>query len=109
MSTSKTPSLPLEGFDRGALLRHRDYIKTSTRAFPAALIRRVLAAMDERRRKRGVGAEEGRRRPEMSLAELQREIIWRIATLPPDDARAIAEFVRKLAPRSPSSPRVAIP
>lgn len=108
MSTSRTPGLPVEGFDRGALLRHRNYIKVTTRSFPAGLIRRVLAAMDERRRKRGVRAEEAGRLPEMSLAELQREITWRLATLPPDDARAIAEFVRKLAPRSPSPSRFVV-
>ncbi|HKX19583.1 MAG TPA: hypothetical protein VJT33_16400 [bacterium] len=109
MSTSRTPGPPVEGFDRGALLRHRNYIKVATRSFPAGLIRRVLAAMDERRRTRRVGPEKAGRLPEMSLAELQREIAWRLGTLPPDDARAIAEFVRELAPRSPSPSRFAVP
>lgn len=107
--SSTTSGLPVEGFDRGALLRHRDFIKATTRSFPAALIRRVLAAMDERRRKRGMSAEKTGRLPEMSLAELQREITWRLGTLPPDDARAIAELVRKLAARSPSPSRFAVP
>lgn len=109
MSTSRTPDLPAEGFDRGALLRHRSYIKATTRSFPAGLIRRVLAAMDERRRTRRVSPEKAGRLPEMSLAELQREITWRLGTLPPDDARAIAKFVRELAPCSPSRSRFPVP
>jgi hypothetical protein len=36
----------------------------------------------------------------MSLAEMQREIAWRLGTLPAEDARAIAAFVRRLVPSS---------
>lgn len=109
MSVTGTPDLPAEGFDAGALLANRDYIKTATQSFPAALIREVLRAMDERRRRRGAAPEHPRELPEMGLAELQREIAWRLGTLPPDDAQAIAEFVRELAPRAPSPSRFAVP
>ncbi|HET7263522.1 MAG TPA: hypothetical protein VFL28_02550 [bacterium] len=99
MRTSRTPDPPAEGFDAGRLLADRDYIKATTQSFPAALIRRVLRAMDERRRGRGGAAQNPRDLPEMSLAEMQREIAWRLGTLPPEDARAIARFVRELALR----------
>ncbi len=101
MRIGGTPDLPAEGFDAGRLLSDRDYIKTTTQSLPAALVRRVLRAMDERRRRRGAAAENPRELPEMSLSEMQREIAWRLGTLPPEDAQAIARFVRELALRAP--------
>ena len=101
LSTNRRPGPPVEGFDTGALLSARDYIKTTTRSFSAVQIRRVLRAMDERRRQRGPAAPNPRELPEMSPAEMQREITWRLGTLPLEDAQAIAKFVRQLALRVP--------
>jgi hypothetical protein len=100
VNTNATPDPPAEGVDAGALLADRDYIKVTTQAFPAALTRQVLQAMNERRRARGLTPERSAELPEMSVAEMQREIAWRVATLPPEDAREIAALVRRLAPRS---------
>lgn len=98
MRTDGTADPPTGGIDAGALLEDRDYIKVTTQSFPRALIRQVLEAMDDRRRARRVASERPVALPEMSLAEMQREIVWRLGTLPPEDARAIAAFVRRLVP-----------
>jgi len=100
VSTNATPDPPAEGFDTGALLADRDYIKVTTQAFPVALTRQVLQALNERRRARRWAPEKSAELPEMSLAEMQREIAWRVGTLPPEDARAIAALVRRLASAS---------
>jgi hypothetical protein len=99
VGTNVRPDPPADGLDAGALLEDRDYIKVTTQSFPAALTRQILQAMDARRRTRRPGPERSVALPEMNLAEMQREIVWRLATLPPEDARAIAAFVRRLAPR----------
>lgn len=98
VSTDGAPDPPVDTLDTGALLEHRDYINVTTRSFPAGLTRQVLQAMDERRRTRRLVPEAPAALPEMSLAEMQREIAWRLATLPPEDARTIAALVRRLAP-----------
>ena len=100
MSTDGTPDRPIDTLDAGALLEHREYIKVTTQSFSAGLIRQLLQAMDERRRNRRLVPEEPAALPEMSLAEMQREIVWRLATLPPEDAETIAALVRRLAPRT---------
>ena len=100
MSTDGTPDPPVDTLDAGALLEHRDFIKVTTQSFPAGLTRQVLHAMDERRRSRRLVPETPPELPQMSLAEMRREIVWRLATLPPDDAEAIAALVRRLAPRT---------
>ena len=100
MSTDGTPDPPVDTLDAGALLEHRDYIKVTTQSFPAGLTRQVLQAMDERRRSRCLVPEPPTAPPKMSLTEMQREIGWRLATLPPEDAQAIAALVRRLAPRT---------
>ena len=100
MRTDGTADPSSGGVDAGALLEDRDYIKVTTRSFPPALTRQVLQAMDERRRVRRLAPERPGGLPEMSLAEMQREIAWRLGTLPPEDARAIAAFVRRLVPSS---------
>lgn len=99
MSTDRTPDPPVDTLDAGVLLADRDYIKVTTQSFPAGLTRQVLQAMDERRRARCL-VPEAPVAPAMSLAEMQREIGWRLATLPPEDADAIARLVRRLAPRT---------
>ena len=100
MSTDGTPDPPGEALDTGALLEHRDYVKATTQSFPAGLTRQVLQAMNERRRTRRLVPETLAALPQMSLAEMQREIVWRLATLPPEDAHAIAALVRRLALRT---------
>lgn len=101
MSTSGRPDPPGDGLDAGGLMADREDIKVSTQSFPAGLTRQVLQAMDERRRTRRLVPETPATLPEMSLAEMQREIAWRLGTLPPEDATAIAALVRRLA----SSPK----
>ena len=100
MSTDGTPDPPVDTLDVGALVADRDYIKVTTQSFPAGLTRQVLQTMDERRRSRRLVPEPSATLPEMSLTEMEREIGWRLATLPPEDAQAIAALVRRLAPRS---------
>ena len=100
MGIETTPDPAAEGFDAGALLADRDYIKVTTHSFPVALTRQVLQAMNERRRARRLTPEEAAELPEMSLAEMQREIAWRLGTLPAQDAVAIAALVRRLVPRN---------
>ena len=98
MRTDGTADPPSGGVDAGALLEDRHYIKVTTQSFPPTLTRQVLEAMDARRRVRRLTPEQPAGLPEMSLAEMQREIAWRLGTLPPEDARAIAALVRRLAP-----------
>ena len=100
MSSNGTPDPPVDVLHAGALLEDREYIKVTTQSFPAGLTRQVLQAMDERRRTRRLRPEMSVAMSEMSLAEMQRDIAWRLGTLPPDDARAIAALVRRLAPRT---------
>lgn len=100
MSTNGTPDPPADVLDAGALLTNRDYIKVTMQSFPAGLTRQVLQAMDEQRRTRRLVPETSVALPQMSLAEMQREILWRLTTLPPEDARAIAALVRRLVPRT---------
>ncbi len=100
MSTDGTPDPPADTLDAGTLLEHRDYIKVTTQSLPVGLTRQILEAMDERRRSRRLVPERPAALPEMSLVEMHREIVWRLATLPPEDAQAIAALVRRLAPRT---------
>lgn len=100
MSTDGTPDPPVDALDAGALLADRDYIKVTMQSLPAGVTRQVLQAMDERRRSRRLVPEPPTPLPEMSLTEMQREIGWRLATLSPEDAQAIAALVRRLAPRT---------
>ncbi|HEV2357518.1 MAG TPA: hypothetical protein VGZ23_07910 [bacterium] len=97
-SSNGLPDPSSEGLDAGALRQDRDYINIATRSLPAGLVRRVLEAMDERRRGRRAAPARGTGLPDMSAAEMQREIAWRLDTLPPEDAAAIARLVRRLVP-----------
>lgn len=87
--------------DIHALLVNRDYIKTTTYLLPRGAKIRVLNMMEhfrlERRGQRPAStASRASPLPEMTGPELVREINWRIGTLPPRDAEAIAQYVRRL-------------
>lgn len=87
--------------DIRALLTNRDYIKTTAYLLPRGSKVRVLNMMErlrqERRDRRQASLEpQATELPEMTGAELVREINWRIGTLPPDDAEALAQYIRHL-------------
>jgi hypothetical protein len=87
--------------DIRALLTNRDYIKTTAYLLPRGAKVRVLEMMEQLRRERRdrrLAASEPRASalPEMTGAELVREINWRIGTLPPHDAEAVARYIRHL-------------
>jgi len=83
-----------------ALLMHREYIKTSAYLLPRRAKIQVLEMMErlrrERRPRRITADTPPGPLPEMTGAELVREINWRIGTLPPYDAEAVARYVRQL-------------
>ncbi len=87
--------------DIRALLTHREYIKETTYLLPRGEKIRVLNMMEQLRRNR---IDRRRTRdtdrpgplPEMTGAELVREINWRIGTLPPQDAEAIFRYLHRL-------------
>jgi len=86
--------------DIRALLTHREYIKTTAYLLPRLAKIRVLEMM-ERFRSLRTNRREGAKGlpsslPEMTGGELVREINWRIGTLPPEDAEAVAGFVQRL-------------
>jgi hypothetical protein len=86
--------------DIRALLTHREYIKTAAYLLPRHAKIRVLEMMERLRhdrRGRGTTPEEPPGPlPEMTSAEMVREINWRIGTLPPNDAEAVARYIRHL-------------
>ncbi len=84
-----------------ALLTHREYIKTTAYLLPRQAKIQVLEQMERLRRERRdrkTTTAEGPPAPlpEMTGAELVREINWRIGTLPPQDAEAVARYIRHL-------------
>ena len=97
-NTNGTPEPSADVVDAG-VLQHRDYIRTALHSLPAALARQILLAMEERRARRRSASLKSTDLPQMSVAEMQREIAWRLETLPPEDAEAIAELVRRLETR----------
>lgn len=98
MRTRETPDSPGEIVDAG-LLQRRDYIRTSVQSFPAGLLRELFQAMEACRHPRRVASAKPPRIPDMSISEMQREIIWRLQTLPPDDTGTIAALVQRLLER----------
>lgn len=87
--------------DIHALLANRDYIKTTAYLLPRGAKIRVLNMMEQlrlERRDRRPASTDSRASalPEMTGPELVREINWRIGTLPPRDAEAIAQYIRHL-------------
>jgi len=86
--------------DIRALLTHREYIKTTAYLLPRPAKIKVVEMM-ERFRSLRTDRREGAKGlpsslPEMTGGELVREINWRIGTLPPEDAEAVAGFVQRL-------------
>ncbi len=88
----------------GALMRDREFIKVNAYLLPKQAKRRVLAMMARLRRKRtevpgGVRAAHHASAsvPEMTSAELVREINWRVGTLPPDDAAILVGYIGRLS------------
>jgi hypothetical protein len=86
--------------DIRALLTHREYIKTTAYVLPRRTKIQVLEMMERLRQERVHRRKGASVRPdplpEMTGAELVREINWRIGTLPPKDAEAIAGYIRRL-------------
>jgi hypothetical protein len=87
--------------DIRSLLTNREYIKTTAYLLPRGAKVRVLNMMEhlrqERRDRRPASLEpQAPALPEMTGAELVREINWRIGTLPPHDAEALARYIRHL-------------
>jgi hypothetical protein len=91
----ETTDSPANIADAG-LLQHRDYIRSSLHSIHPGLLRQVLQAMDERRNARRAVPAKLMPSADMGAAEMQREIIWRLDTLPLGDAEAIAALVRQL-------------
>lgn len=91
--------------DVRALLRDRELIKVTSFALPLRTKVRVLQFMDRLRATRASEAsgESIPALPELTNGEAAREIAWRVDTLPPEDARAVAAYLRRLLRRR--SPR----
>ena len=98
MRTRETPDSSGEIVDAG-LLQQRDYIRTSVQSFPTGFLRELLQAIDDCRDSRRVIPARPRRVTDMSPAEMQREIVWRLQTLPPDDTDTIAALVQRILER----------
>ena len=86
--------------DIRALLANREFIKVTAYVLPRRTKIQVLEMM-ERFRSLRTNRREGAKGlpsslPEMTGGELVREINWRIGTLPPEDAEAVAGFVQRL-------------
>jgi hypothetical protein len=93
--------------DVRALLRDRDFIKVTSFALPLRTKVRVLQFMDQLRKTRASEApgESIPALPELTNGEAAREIAWRVDTLPPEDARAVAAYLRRLLRRRSSRGR----
>lgn len=97
----QAPPARKSSLDIRALLTNRDYIKITTYLLPRGAKVRVLKMMEdlraERRDRRLTAARPGASAlPEMTAPELVREINWRVGTLPPRDAEAVAAYIRRL-------------
>ena len=106
-----------------ALLRDREFIKVTAFVLPRQSKLHVLEMMERLRLVRTATPPPARTRdrvilPDMTSGEIVREINWRIGTLPPEDAEALARYVRRLtnwrldrrrrdgaAPATPPRPR----
>jgi hypothetical protein len=114
---------PPEVVNVRTLLRDREFIKVTAYVLPRQSKLHVLEMMEKLRLARTETAPPARARdrvvlPDMTSGEIVREINWRLGTLPPDDAEALARYVRRLtnwrldrrrrngsAPASPAPPR----
>ncbi len=80
-----------------ALLQDREFINVTAFRLPRTMKAQVLNIMERLRQKRmdrKVRPREGTALPEMTDSELLREIKWRVGTLPPGDAEAVARYMR---------------
>ncbi len=88
--------------DVRGLLRNREFIKITAFVLPTPTKRQVLQMMERLRRERMTDPSghplsgPADPLPEMTDGEMVREINWRIGTLPPGDAEALARYVRRL-------------
>ena len=98
MHTRETPESSEDIADAG-LLQLREYIRTSLQSLPADSIRQLLQVMDERRRARLSAVAKFLPIADSSVAELQREVVWRLETLPPEDVDAITTVIRRFITR----------
>jgi hypothetical protein len=84
-----------------ALLTQREYIKVTAYLLPRQSKIQVLELMERLRRERrarnpATADAPPAALPEMTGAELVREINWRVGTLPPSDAEAVTRYIRRL-------------
>lgn len=84
-----------------ALQRDREFIKVTVFLLPRTIKTRILEMMERLRlermdRRLRPGAGGATVLPEMTDREVVREINWRLGTLPPGDAEAVARYVRHL-------------
>jgi hypothetical protein len=93
--------LPLSrrAVDIRVLREHREFIKTTAFLLPHKAKVRVLETMERLRWERmdprlRPPAGEPPSLPEMTGGEMVREINWRVETLPPGDAEAVARLIR---------------
>jgi hypothetical protein len=93
-------SARLDAVGVGSVLQDREYIKAAIRSLSRPALLQVVQLMEDQRAARRVGPASVVPLPEMGAAELQREIAWRLGVLPPDDAKSVADLVRRLAPRT---------
>jgi hypothetical protein len=86
--------------DIRGLLARREYIKTTAYLLPRATKMQILELMERLREARRPARDRrtvpSPRLPAMTAGELVREINWRIGTLPPSDAAAVADYVKRL-------------
>ncbi len=79
------------------LLQDREFITVTAFLLSKLMKVRVLNIMEQLRQKRvdrRARRREGTALPEMTDGELLREIKWRVGTLPPGDAEAVARYMR---------------
>jgi hypothetical protein len=79
-----------------ALALDREYIKSALPVLKHKAMRQVLEASDNLREGRRVGGIPAVKRAEQTTNELVGEIMWRVSTFPPSDAKRIAQVVRDL-------------
>lgn len=97
----RTARIRRAAIDIRALLADREFIKVTAYVLPRRTKIQVLEMMERLRRQRFLqeaASSPGRAGPlpEMTGGELVREINWRIGTLPPEDAEAVARYIRHL-------------
>jgi hypothetical protein len=93
------PPLRLSGGELRRLLVLRERVRRDIVGAPRPVLRNVLSALEQSRQRRTTGGVRGRVPPEATLAELVREIRWRIDAAPLADAAAAAAVLDRAARR----------